>query len=113
MQKIPVVLSEALYLAAELASKNELLEKELNELRMNGEYPEVLQGPHIVKLMGIGASTLTQWANDPSFPHIDNGRKKGDAIRVRKCELYDWLKNRNTHEIDRKLNVHSFRRGLG
>ena len=103
--QIPIKLSESLYLAAELARKNEELEKELVKLRFDGEYPEVLQGHHIIKLMEISKSTLTMWAADPEFPHLDGGRKKGDAIRVRKVEFYEWLKNRKSREINQELNI--------
>lgn len=91
-------LSEALRLAAELAEQCELLESELTELRMNNEYPEVLHSAHILKLMGWSKSTLSEAANDPTFPHLNGARKKGESIRCRKWEFYQWLKNRKSQK---------------
>jgi hypothetical protein len=91
---VPNTLTEVLRFTLELAETNEKLEQELIELRMDGEYPEVLLSPHILKLMGWSKSTLSEAANDPTFPHLDGSRKKGDAIRCRKKEFYMWLKTR-------------------
>jgi len=94
-RKIPTKLSEALRFAAELAEQNEMLEQALSELRLSGEYPEVLRPAHIIKLLGTSAPTITEWARDPSFPILNRGRKKGEAILVLKSDLYQWLKTRN------------------
>lgn len=105
---IPIKLSEALYLAAQIARRNEEMEAELTELRMNNQYPEVLQSHHIIELLGIGKSTLSEWAQDPTFPHIQGDWRKGMSIRVRKSEFYEWLRNRKEREIERHLNVRKF-----
>src|SRR5690606_42024995 len=94
----------ALYLAAELARKNEELEKELEVLRSSCA-KEVLLGPDIVKLLKIGKATLSEWAQDPTFPHLYGDWKKGMTIRCRSIDLFNWLKNRKSREIDRTLNV--------
>ncbi|WP_339816841.1 hypothetical protein MKZ15_15580 [Paenibacillus sp. FSL R7-0216] len=91
--KTPSTLAEALRLAADLAERNEKLEKELKELQ-SSQYPEVLQSKHILELMGWSRPTLTFAANDPTFPHLDGSRKKGDGIRCLKWEFYEWLKSR-------------------
>jgi len=106
--EIPIKLSEALYLAAELARKNEELEKELEVLR-SSQTKEVLTGPDIIKLIKIGKSTLSEWAQDPTFPHLLGDWEKGMRIRVRAVDLYDWLKNRKSREIDRTFNVRRIR----
>lgn len=51
--KTPSTFAEALRLAADLAEQNEKLERQLTELRLNGEYPEVLRPVHIQKLLGF------------------------------------------------------------
>lgn len=94
MIKAPSTLSEALRLAADLAEKNEDLEKQLAELRMNREYPEVLRPAHIVKLMSVSKSKVSEWANDPTFPLLNRDRKKGEVISVLKSDFYHWLKTR-------------------
>lgn len=99
--EIPTTLAGALRLAADLVEQNEKLEQELSELRMNREYPEVLQSKHIVRLLGIGQSTLTEWASDPEFPHLDGARKKGETIRCLKEDFYRYLKNRKAHNADK------------
>ncbi|NWL89608.1 hypothetical protein DMN77_18840 [Paenibacillus sp. 79R4] len=89
----PSTLAEALRLAADLAERNEELEKQLKKLQQS-QYPEVLQSKHIIELMGWSKATLTFAANDPTFPHLDGSRKKGEAIRCLKWEFYEWLKSR-------------------
>lgn len=89
----PSTLAEALRLAADLAERNETLERELRELQ-SSQYPEVLLSKHICELMGWSKSTLTFAAKDPTFPHLDGARKKGDAIRCLKWDFYEWLKSR-------------------
>jgi hypothetical protein len=91
----PTTLSQALRLAAELAERNEDLEKQLTELRMNREYPEVLRPAHITKLMSVSKSKVSEWANDPTFPLLNRERKKGEVISVLKSDFYHWLKTRN------------------
>ena len=92
--KAPSTFAEALRLAADLAERNEELERQLKELQTS-QYPEVLLSKHILELMGWSKSTLSEAANDPSFPHLDGARKKGDSIRCRKVKFYDWLENRS------------------
>lgn len=94
--RTPTTLSEALRLAADLAEKNEQLEQQLSELRMNREYPEVLRPVHITKLMSVSKSKVTEWANDPSFPMLNRDRKKGEVISVLKSDFYHWLKTRSS-----------------
>lgn len=91
--KTPSTLAEALRLAAELAERNEKLEKDLRELQ-SSQYPEVLLSKHICELMGWSKATLSFAANDPTFPHLDGARKKGDTIRCLKWDFYEWLKSR-------------------
>jgi len=91
--KTPSTLADALRLAAELAERNEKLEKELKELQ-SSQYPEVLQSKHILELMGWSKTTLSFAAKDPTFPHLDGARKKGESIRCLKWEFYEWLKSR-------------------
>lgn len=100
---IPVKLSEALFLAAEIARHNEDMESELTELRMN-RTKEILRGPDIIELCGISKSTLSEWARDPSFPHMRGDWSKGMAIMCRSQELYLWLKNRQSREINHPRN---------
>lgn len=110
IKEIPIRLSEALYLAAEVARKNEELEKEVEQLRLS-KTKEVLQGPDIVELLGIGPSTLSQWVQDPTFPHLMGDWQKGMLIRCRTVELYQWLKSRKSIDIDRTFNVRRIKRG--
>lgn len=91
--KTPSTFAEALRLAADLVEKNEALEKQLKELQTS-QFPEVLQSKHICELMGWSKSTLTFAANDPTFPHLDGARKKGETIRCLKWDFYEWLKSR-------------------
>lgn len=107
---VPIKFSEALYLAAEIARHNELMEAELTELRMNMT-KDVLRGPDIVDLCSISKSTLSEWAQDPTFPHLRGDWAKGMAIMCKSSELYQWLKNRKSREINhtfksRKLKRH-------
>lgn len=88
----PKTLAAALRLAAELAEKNETLEQQLSEIRLNGEYPEVLRPAHIMKLCNVGKSTVTEWTNNPTFPILNKHRKKGDSVLVLKSDFYQWLK---------------------
>jgi hypothetical protein len=95
MQKtIPTNFADALRLAADLWEENQKLARHLDELKNNAEYPEVLRPEHIKKLLGVSASTITEWSRDPSFPHLNAGRKKGEAVYVLKAEFYEWLKTR-------------------
>ncbi|MCP3807171.1 hypothetical protein NLX78_07980 [Paenibacillus sp. Lou8.1] len=88
----PTTLAEALRLAADLAEKNEELERQLTELRLNREYPEVLRPAHIMKLMGYSKAKVAELTNHPTFPHLNRGRRKGEAVTVLKSDFYEWLK---------------------
>ncbi|WP_440960586.1 hypothetical protein ACN6KS_22840 [Paenibacillus nitricinens] len=90
--KTPATFAEALRLAADLAERNEKLEMQLAELRLNGEYPEVLRPAHIMKLLRMSAPKVQELTNHPTFPHLNRNRKKGDAVTVLKSDLYHWLK---------------------
>ncbi|MEK3792028.1 hypothetical protein MKX42_09925 [Paenibacillus sp. FSL R7-0204] len=90
--KTPATFAEALRLAADLAEQNEKLEKQLTELRLNGEYPEVLRPAHIMKLLGLSGPKVHELTNHPTFPHLNRNRKKGEAVTVLKSDLYQWLK---------------------
>jgi|GEM_PF-2768011 hypothetical protein len=92
-KKLPTTFPEALRFAADLVERTEALEMQLRELQ-NLKYPEVLLSNHIIELMGISKSTLSQWAKEDDFPHLDGGRQKGDTIRVLKSEFFSWLKGR-------------------
>lgn len=89
----PTTLAEALRLAADLAMKNEELERQLAELRLNGEYPEVLRPADMMRLLRIGKSSVGEMTADPNFPVLNQDRKKGEVILVLKSDLYAWLKN--------------------
>ncbi len=102
--EVPIKFSEALYLAAEIARHNEAMEAELTELRMNMT-KDVLRGPDIVELCGISKSTLSEWAQDPTFPHLRGDWVKGMAIMCRSTDLYQWLKNRKTREINHSFHT--------
>ncbi|OWA36739.1 hypothetical protein B9G55_01270 [Saccharibacillus sp. O16] len=91
--KTPATLAEALRLAADLAARNEELERQLTELRLNGEYPEVLRPADMTRLLRIGKSSVNEMTNDPNFPVLNQNRKKGEAVMVLKSDLYAWLKN--------------------
>ncbi|MDQ0876791.1 putative DNA-binding transcriptional regulator AlpA [Paenibacillus sp. V4I3] len=90
----PKSLSAALRLAADLAERNEKLELQLSELRLNNEYPEVLRISHIMQLCDVSKSKVTEWTNDPNFPILNKQRKKGEVVLVLKMEFYEWLKSR-------------------
>lgn len=97
--KTPTTLAQALRLAADLAAQNEELERQLAELRLNGEYPEVLRPADMMRLLRIGKSSVTDMTNDPTFPILNQGRKKGEAILVLKSDLYAWLKSGRLSKI--------------
>lgn len=105
MHDAPIKLSEALYLAAEVARRNEELEAELFELRMNNEYPEVLLTKHIMKLCGVSRSTISQWAQDSEFPHLMGDWQKGQVIRCKKSEFYNWLRNRKLGKMHKNKSL--------
>jgi hypothetical protein len=88
----PKSFAAALRLAAELAERNEELEQKLSELRLNGEYPEVLRPAHLMRLCEVSKSKVTEWTNDPTFPVLNKHRKKGDSVLVLKSDFYQWLK---------------------
>ncbi len=97
--KPPTTLHEALRLAADLAEHNDELERQLYELRVNHEFPEVLRPEHMRKLFYVGKSTISEWVReweiDPmSSPLLNKGRKKGESVLVLKADLYQWLKTR-------------------
>lgn len=91
--EMPTTLGDALRLAADLADQNEELKRELKELE-SSRYPDVLLSKHIIELMGWSKSRLSEAAKDPTFPHLEGGRKKGETIRCLKWEFFDWLKTR-------------------
>jgi len=93
MLKTPTTLAEALRLAADLATQNEELERQLAELRLNNEYPEVLRPAHMKQLFGFGGSKISEMTRDPTFPILNKNRRKGEAVLVLKADLYNWLKN--------------------
>lgn len=90
--KTPSTFAEALRLAADLAEQNETLERQLAELRLNGEYPEVLRPAHMIKLLGFSAPKVNELTMHPTFPHLNRNRRKGEAVTVLKSDLYHWLK---------------------
>ncbi|MDT8980021.1 hypothetical protein RQP50_27705 [Paenibacillus sp. chi10] len=95
--EMPTTLAQALRLAADLAEQNEELWQQLKKLE-SSRYPDVLLSKHILELMGWSKATLSQAAKDPTFPHLDAARKKGDAIRCLKWDFFDWLKARSRRE---------------
>ncbi|HYE69550.1 MAG TPA: hypothetical protein VEA58_13115 [Anaerovoracaceae bacterium] len=90
---VPLTVKEVLAMAYNLATQNENLKKELEELKMS-TMPEVLLSHHIRELMGWSKSTLSMYAQDPSFPHLDGAWKKGETIRCLRSEFYHYMKNR-------------------
>lgn len=90
--KTPSTFAEALRLATDLAEQNEKLERQLTELRLNGEYPEVLRPAHIQKLLGFSPPKVNELTKHPTFPHLNRNRQKGEAVTVLKSDLYQWLK---------------------
>jgi len=109
-QRIPRTYAESLRLAAELAERNEVLERQLAELRLSGDYPEVLRPAHIEKLLGVSKPIVSEWTRDPSFPILNKGRKKGEVVMVLKAELYEWLKSRRPNEVATQLEPKDLRR---
>lgn len=90
--KTPSTFAQALRLAADLAEQNEVLERQLAELRLNGEYPEVLRPVDIQRLLKLSAPKVNELTNHPTFPHLNRNRRKGEAVTVLKSDLYQWLK---------------------